>query len=231
HKLTESFESWQRRSGLIRQLQRMEQRKLVVREQQAEELTFRLTSLGRLEALGGKDVQARWERPWDGRWRQVLFDLPVTHRGVRVRLWRWLRQNGFGYLQQSVWIHPDPVEEVVGALREFRDDVESFILMEATCCGDYSDMAVVKGAWDFDEINHRYEAHMAKTKLTAGDCKRLTVSPAALSAWLQTERIAWQHALSIDPLLPRRLWPMGYRGEQAWHARLHAFRALVGQIG
>src|SRR6266513_1066496 len=38
---------------------------------------YRLTAQGRLHALGGRDPQEQWARPWDGRWRLVLFDVPT----------------------------------------------------------------------------------------------------------------------------------------------------------
>ena len=30
-----------------------------------------------MHALGGRDPQEQWARPWDGRWRLVLFDVPT----------------------------------------------------------------------------------------------------------------------------------------------------------
>ncbi|MBM3889344.1 MAG: hypothetical protein FJ388_09485 [Verrucomicrobia bacterium] len=226
-KLLEPFEVWEHRHGLQRQLGRMEERKLVMREQRGNQIVYQLTSLGRLEALGGKDVRQRWDRPWDGRWRQVLFDLPVTRKRVRIRLWRWLRENGFGYLQQSLWIQPDPVTELTEALRDFRDDVETFILMEATCCAGYSNARVVEGAWDFAEINKRHEAVLATASVTAHSLDQMKKSPERLGAWLRAERMAWEHALAVDPLLPRVLWPKGYRGEQAWLARLDCLSRIT----
>lgn len=224
--LTESYEAWERRYGFHRQLARMEEAKLLRREVRGNQMVYQLTALGRLEALGGKDVMARWDRDWDGHWRQVLFDLPVNQQRVRMKLWRWLRQNGFGYLQQSLWIHPDPVTDVVDALNEFREDVESFILMEATCCTGYSNEAVILGAWDFTEINRRHEAHIARVTLSSRALSELAKSPDHLGRWLREERFAWRHALALDPLLPRPLWPKGYRGEHAWQSRLACYRAL-----
>ncbi len=225
--LTESYETWEWRNGLRRQLPRMEQRQLLAREQRGNDLVFQLTQLGRLEALGGKDVVTRWERSWDGRWRQVLFDLPVRQTPVRMRLWRWLRENGFGYLQQSVWIHPDPVGEVLAALREFQDDVESFVVMEARCCAGYENEAIVAGAWDLAEINKRYEGYLRTVSLSTREMARLRAEPAMLARWLRTERQAWRYALAVDPLLPRVLWPSNYQGQAAWEARCHCYRALA----
>jgi len=227
--LTDPSGPWDDRHGLQRHLARMEQRQLLVRQQRANQMVYQLTSQGHLEALGGKDVVARWGRPWDGRWRQVLFDLPATRKKVRMRFWRWLRENGFGYLQQSVWIHPDPVQELVETMNEFRDDVESFILMEATCCAGYSNQAVVNGAWDFAEINKRYATYIAQATISTAEARRLASSAGTLGLWLRRERMDWWHALSVDPLLPRQLWPKGYRGEEAWKVRIDCLLALTEQ--
>jgi phenylacetic acid degradation operon negative regulatory protein len=216
--------------GLRRQLRRMEDRQLLAREQRGADMVYQLTNLGRLQALGGKDPMARWERPWDGRWRQVLFDLPVGRSQVRMRLWRWLRDNGFGYLQQSVWVHPDPVAELLEALREFQDDVESFILMEAQCCAGYSNEAVVNGAWDFEEINKRHDSYIRVATLSDRERQRLCATPATLGHWLRSERVAWRHALALDPLLPRPLLPKGYRGRDAWDVRRRCHQSLASLL-
>jgi hypothetical protein len=70
-----------------------------------------------LHVLGGRDPEAQWARPWDGQWRLVLFDVPTGQNAQRERLRRYLRDKGFGYLQNSVWISPDPLtaeREVLG---------------------------------------------------------------------------------------------------------------------
>jgi phenylacetic acid degradation operon negative regulatory protein len=226
HNLTETFEGWEWRTGLKRRLQRAEDRGLVQRVKRADRIVYQLTELGNLAAAGGADAPARWRRSWDGCWRQILFDLPAHRKQVRIKLWRWLRANGFGYLQNSVWIHPDPVHEVLEALEEFRDDVETFLLMEARCCAGYSNAAIVAGAWDFAEINKRYRAYLHRATLNASELTRMRQSPAALKAWIGSERIAWQHALEIDPLLPRVLWPSDYEGERAWAVRTQTLQKL-----
>ena len=111
--LTDSYESWAyRRTGLLRQLSVLEKQQLVESNSPApDERMFRLTAQGRLHALGGRDPNARWSRQWDGRWRMVLFDVPIAQNSHRKRLRRYLQDRGFGYLQGSVWVSPDPLEE------------------------------------------------------------------------------------------------------------------------
>jgi phenylacetic acid degradation operon negative regulatory protein len=229
-RLLESYEGWAYRTQIHQYLQRMESRELVASHERAGELVYSLTERGRLAMLGGKDVVARWDRPWDGKWRQVLFDLPAHRKEVRMRLWRWLRLNGFGYLQNSVWVTPDPLAELTESLRDFHDDVESLVVMEAECCAGYSDRAIVSGAWDFEAVNKRYEVHLSTARFGKNELTRARSSPAVLAGWLRQERAAWQAALEIDPLLPRMLWPADYLGEKAWQARQSARRALAHKL-
>ena len=76
--VTESFEGWAYRKGLMRQLAALEKQSLLERDaSQPKNRVYRLTEQGRLHALGGRDPQAQWARHWDEIWRLVLFDVPV----------------------------------------------------------------------------------------------------------------------------------------------------------
>ena len=121
------------------------------------ERIYRLTEAGRLAALGGSDPEARWKRSWDGKWRMVSFDLPEKHNASRVRLRRYLKDRGFGYLQNSLWISPDPLEKDVKKLSALGEDVESLLTLEAKPCSGESDESIVNGAWDFTHLNRLHK--------------------------------------------------------------------------
>ena len=82
--LTDSYESWAYRKGLLRRIALLEKQRLIERDPvRPDDRLYRLTWQGRLHALGGRDPLARWSREWDGRWRLVLFDVP-TKRSRRT---------------------------------------------------------------------------------------------------------------------------------------------------
>jgi phenylacetic acid degradation operon negative regulatory protein len=225
-RLTESFEAWEWRNG-GRQLRRLEQKELIQREQRVGQMVYQLTELGRLVAMGGRNPEPHWKRHWDGLWRMVVFDLPQRQQLVRQQLLRWLRQNGFGYLQNSVWIHPDPLTSITETLEEFRDDVESFTVMESRCCAGYSNEAVVRGAWDFEEINKRYETHLSQASGELRKSLSARGGLAELRRRLRQERMAWATAVAIDPLLPQALQPSDYLGQRAWQAHCAVMARLA----
>jgi hypothetical protein len=106
HNLTNSYESWAYRNGLLRRISRLEEQQFVERDRAwKDERLYRLTTRGRLHVLGGRDPEERSSRKWDGYWRLVLFDVPTTQNTRRTQLRRYLRNRGFGYLQNSVWDH------------------------------------------------------------------------------------------------------------------------------
>ena len=229
--LTETFEGWAYRSGLLRQLQRLEKQQLLERPAgDPRDRLHRLTEAGRLQALGGRDPEASWKRHWDGRWRLVLFDVPEARSSARNKLRRYLQSRGFGYLQNSVWITPDPVSEERALLAGQTVDVESLILLEARPCAGESDTEIVAGAWDFVEINEHYAKH--REVLARRPRRRLETEATAKAfyRWLSEEREAWLAAMWRDPLLPESLLPPGYAGRQSWRNRLAAMTEAGEQM-
>ena len=228
--LHESYEGWAYRNGVLRQAETLAGRGYLERGGHGPDArVYRLTEQGRLHALGGRDPDYEWHRPWDGRWRLVLFDIGEEQAVQRDRLRRYLRSRGFGYLQHSVWVSPHPLERENEVLQGLSVDVESLILLEAKPAAGESDQEIARGAWDFPAINKRYKDHMAM--LAA--CPRKPVQSSAdarkLRDWARRERSAWLHAVTADPLLPRGLWPAGYLGPRAWQQRRKVFRS-VGKL-
>jgi DNA-binding transcriptional regulator PaaX len=229
--LTDSYEGWAYRNNLLRQVAVLEQQKLVERNfAEPGDRLYRLTSQGRLFVLGGRDPQARWSRKWDGHWRVVLFDIPSAQDSYRRKLRRYLHGHGFGYLQNSVWITPDSLEEERRVLVDGKVNVESLILMEARPCAGESDAEIVAGAWDFKRINNSYARHLEILGERPGGPLKSKTASKAFRRWAAAEREAWLNAVTNDPLLPERILPAGYLGQQAWRQRREVFQEAGRQL-
>jgi phenylacetic acid degradation operon negative regulatory protein len=191
---------------------------------------YRLTAAGRLHVLGGRDPVERWERAWDGQWRMVLFDVPTGQNAQRERLRRYLHAKGFGYLQNSVWITPDPLKQERQILGGGRINVESLVLLEARPCAGESDGEIVVGAWDFERINRGYARYLKVLEERPIAALRSERTAKALLHWATRERETWLDAVTNDPLLPARLLPADYVGERAWRRRVEVLRDASRQL-
>lgn len=217
------YESWAYDEGWGRQVKTLESKGYLESRRAASDSrnrVYRLSAKGRVAALGGRDPEACWARSWDGMWRMVLFDIPEERGADRGKLRRYLRSREFGYLQNSVWISPHPVDLERKFLEEGRAHAESFVVLEGRPIAGESDMDLVEGAWDFEEINKRYRHFEGVLKQVPRLKLRDEAAAVELRDWWRREREAWIEAVTIDPLLPRALWPEGYRGEAAWQARV-----------
>jgi phenylacetic acid degradation operon negative regulatory protein len=235
HNLNDSFESWAYRNGFNRQLARLERRRMLESYQAAEhhssaaERLLRLTEAGRIHALGGRDPESRWRRGWDGFWRSALFDVPVTRRKTRNRIRFWLRSKGFGYLQDSVWISPDPLIGHIDLLDGAPFNVESLTVFESRPCAGQTDQEIVTGAWNFTEINRRYAQYKKVLDSRPTGLLYDAMRAQVFRDWADRERAAWLAAVSEDPLLPEVLLPRDYLGKKAWLLRMKALEQAADQ--
>jgi phenylacetic acid degradation operon negative regulatory protein len=178
-----------------------------------------LTERGRQLALGGRDPARCWDRPWDGLWRLVIFDVPLGQGVVRQRLRRTLKSLQFGFLQGSVWITPDPVSHIHSLLHPAKADAGALLIVEGRPAAGESDADLVSSAWDFDELRRRYRRYLGLVSAPLPARRQL-------AGWTQQEQAAWRHATVRDRFLPRRLFPRGYLGTEAFRRRRLLFAEL-----
>ena len=70
----------------------------------------RITTKGKskLRSFAIDVIKIPKSKRWDGKWRVVMFDLPIRFNKARNSLRFKLKQLGFVQLQKSVWIYPYP---------------------------------------------------------------------------------------------------------------------------
>src|SRR5207247_647662 len=106
-------------------------------------------------------------------------------------------------------------------------NVESLLLLEARPCAGESDAEIVAGAWDFAQINRRYARHLKALEERPRGALRTDAAAKGLLRWAEVERQAWLDAVTNDPLLPVRILPPDYLGQQAWRRRVE----VLGDAG
>ncbi len=215
------WERLSRRGRLGRSLERLEETGKIrlVGAGHLDQRILRLTEDGRRAAQGGIDPPSCWSRPWDRRWRIVAFDIPEASAALRTRLRRRLHEFRFGWLQNSVWLSPDPIDEFRAKLHEKTTFPDSLTFLEASPVGGESNDAMVSAAWDFPVLAKGYADYLEILRLRPGSRRPFE----SWVNWLRLEQRGWRRIVRLDPFLPRELLPAGYRGEQVWAARQEAF--------
>jgi hypothetical protein len=92
-------------------LKRLIKKKLIVQTKSGQ---LQLTKAGIHELyMIEQGAFPRPRTPWDGKWRIVSFDVAEKRKKSRDQLRFLLRQVGFVRLQDSVWVYPYDVKEVI----------------------------------------------------------------------------------------------------------------------
>ncbi len=186
----------------------------------------RLTKNGIISALGGRDPNEGWDRPWDCIWRLVIFDIPEVDRRLRLQLRRNLLSSGFGCLQKSVWISPHPVDDLKVKLRKLKIDASMIAVFEARADDDYHPRKIVSRAWNFRRLTILHDHildHFQRTPTAS-------TTPTYAIQWAHDERSLWNKILDCDPFLPHELLPRRYKGKKVWKNRLDTLKKAAPLI-
>lgn len=162
-----------------------------------------ITRLG-LKRLRGKFNLADFQnKPWDGQWVIVLFDIKKTRDYIRDRLRVKLQELNFAPLQQSVYISPYNISE---DLHQFLEDYRlsgSVIVIETQKLWLEDEVDFVQKLFKIEELEVKYLKLMNRIK----DFK----TPEDQQTWFKSYL-----ALKItDPHLPRKFLPKPWLGDEA----------------
>jgi phenylacetic acid degradation operon negative regulatory protein len=151
---------------------------------------------------------------WDDRWTIVIARTPETERAARHVLRTRLRWAGFGSVMPGVWLSPrgDRGEEV----RQILDEagLPGGYLFTAEYQGGSSLAAMVRHAWNLDELAREYDEFIGAFSQDASPDPLVRVID-LVHAW---RRFPW-----TDPGLPAQFLPAPWPGNAAagLFARLH----------
>jgi phenylacetic acid degradation operon negative regulatory protein len=148
---------------------------------------------------------------WDGRFDLIVLEA-ATNRRDRQRLAANLSYLGYGMLDEQTWVATRAGEDVDGLLSEAGVRYERFTAAHAA--GTPGAMAVVRRAWDLDEIGNAYQEFVAGQRPLLGT---ITVRSRDEDAYAARFRLvhAWRTFLFRDPQLPPALLPERWPGTSA----------------
>ena len=215
-----------RQAGYL--LNRLERRHWIMHEGHGAEARFAVTAAG-AKQITALEVEQHWNAPWDKKWRLFTYDLPEKRRAERVLLWRALHAHKIGLLQRSVWVWPHPVETILDGILQATGVPECFCGFVCERLFLCSDMELASASWNFPSVNRCHQDYLAKADglLASLQAARDLQQVARVAA---VERVSYERAFSLDPLLPRPLWPPSYQGPEVEKLRIRFRSQLRCQI-
>ena len=209
-----------------RRLEHLREKGLIAVDSTSEKASWvaSLTTKGKSLVKSSIDLESEWDRPWDKKWRLIAFDLPRNRTRERQALRKWMKDMRLGKLQGSLWITPRSLGGWSSDFENRRIDPSSVVFFEGRFSGVKSNEDHVSKAWDFSVINSRYSDYLDfVSRMT-----KKRISRPRFPSWFNEEIELWTHALEVDPILPRELWPResgsNYLGPEALSARRRFYR-------
>lgn len=202
-------------------LSRMSKLGLLRRRKIGRESYYSLSEKGDRWMLGGKRWALEKEyRPWDKKWRLLVYNIPEELRHLRDTLRKELRGMGYGSLGGSVWISPyDFGEELTKFFDRVgvADYVETF---EAKYTGLRDGRELTARVWDIRGLEKRYVQFLNKYSPFLSANKEKTRKKEVIDpgeCFTQRFRVTAEFidiALD-DPMLPLELLPADWAGLNA----------------
>jgi phenylacetic acid degradation operon negative regulatory protein len=148
---------------------------------------------------------------WDGRFDLLVLEPPAS-RAERQRLAANLAYLGYGTLDDATWVATRSGEEVDALLAESGIRYERFTAQHAA--GTPGAAALVRRAWDLDEIGTAYQRFVRELRPVVGAVTEISSDESAYAARFQLVH-AWRTFLFRDPQLPPVLLPERWPGTSA----------------
>ena len=76
-----------------------------------------LTKKGKWEAFIRGNSRDTLKQKWDGMWRMVIFDVPLSKNTLRRELRRAMSLYGFVMIQKSVWAYPHACDDFIELIK------------------------------------------------------------------------------------------------------------------
>ena len=90
-------------------------------KQEGRKLKVKITRKGEdaIKKIDIENMQLKKNPTWDGKWRVIVFDVPIEKNYNRLAFTDKIKELGFVMVQKSVWAYPFECYEELAVLRKF----------------------------------------------------------------------------------------------------------------
>ena len=173
---------------------------------------LQMTAAANQQRLDRRQLDSFWNRRWNGIWYLLTYDVPEKQACYRASLRKRLVQLHMGCLKQSTWITPRDIRPEFDDLTKAAGLGDFAVLFEAKTVLGMDPVDIVQAAWPMERLHKIQQWYAENTQRLIRLVVAGQVSPAKLLALAVEDVQAFRSAMSLDPLLPKALWPPDYLG-------------------
>ncbi|MCK4396458.1 phenylacetic acid degradation operon negative regulatory protein PaaX [candidate division WOR-3 bacterium] len=217
-------------------LSRMSKQGLIRSRKKGRESYYSLTKKGNDLMLGGKHWALEKEyKPWDKKWRLVVYSIPEEMRHVRDTLRKKLRSIGFGSLSSSMWISPYDFKKELASLFKKLEVTKYVETFEAKYTGQREGQKIAAKGWSIHALENRYKEFLNKYSPLLSMLKEKIKKKKVIDSgecFAQRFRVTAEFidiALD-DPMLPLELLPDNWVGLKAKKICLEYWKFLTPEV-
>lgn len=170
---------------------------------------YHLTSQGSKRIKENIPLLKLAEKPWDRKWRIVIFDIPEKQRTLRDGLRNKLKELGFGQWQKSVYITP---HDIAGEMNRFFSihNLTSYSVCLVAGRKDLGDdKRLARKVWNLDQLEDLYDDFIF-------ECEEFfKLIPKERGKKFGELWQEYKELILNDPHLPKELLPAGWLGYKA----------------
>ena len=169
---------------------------------------LRLSNRGKKIIARDFSLIALQNKPWDGYWRIIAYDIPEKYKKTRYLLQQELQTLGFGMMQKSIYISPhDLAEDIQEYLESNHLNDFAFVSVAKRIFGK-SNRTLAWEVWNLEKLEEKYEEWIENSQIFRQKKNR---------TYQQFKEIQSRfiEILYQDPFLPKELCFDNWVGEKA----------------
>lgn len=170
---------------------------------------YQLTSKGLKKIRENIPILKLAAKPWDGKWRIVIFDIPEKKKKRRESLRRKLVDLGFGRWQKSVYIIPHDIRDEINRFFKSQKLDQYCVCLEARRADLGDDRGLANRIWDLGKLEDEYREFI-------WDCEKIKNLP--IEKRKGKIKDLWERYKGLifkDPYLPIQLLPDNWPAKEA----------------
>ncbi|MEW6455574.1 MAG: PaaX family transcriptional regulator C-terminal domain-containing protein [Acidobacteriota bacterium] len=202
-------------------LSRMAKQGLIQSRKIGRQSYYSLSEKGKEWMLKGKHrALEREPKPWDKKWRLLVYTIPEELRSLRDTLRDELRRLGYGSLGSSLWISPYDFKEELERIFDKLKVAEYVETFEAKYTGFREEQELISKVWDIRGLERCYkEFYNQYASLLAAHKRKIerkeAVDPGECFVQRFRLTVEFIDIAMDDPMLPLELLPVNWAGSKA----------------